>query len=153
MFKINDYVKVKNTNITGKIDRISKISGTTNYRIISGTNKLTVKEELLEPSKENLQSKNTNSYSVSLNDYSKENLDEIMIRHQLKEEAISNLDKFIDKAVCAKKDKVKIIHGKHGGILREAVCEYLKTNPNVSSFKLGDYYEGSYGVTIAYLKK
>ena len=39
MFKINDYVKVKNTNITGTIDRINKIKGETNYRIVTGTNK------------------------------------------------------------------------------------------------------------------
>lgn len=153
MFKINDYVKVKNTNITGTIDRINKIKGETNYRIVTGTNKLTVKEELLEPSKKTQNKRQNNSYKIILNDYSKENLDEIMIRHQLKDEAINNLDKFIDKAVCAKKDKVKIIHGKHGGILRNAVHEYLKTNPYVSSFELGDYYEGSYGVTIAYLKQ
>ena len=79
-------------------------------------------------------------------------IDEIMIRHQTVEEALSNLDKFIDNAICNNVKIVKIIHGKNGGILRKEVHKYLENSPYVKEHRLGGYYEGSYGVTIAFLK-
>ena len=41
---------------------------------------------------------------------------------------------------------------KTGGVLRKAVHEYLDNSPYISSYNFGEYYEGSYGVTIAYIK-
>ena len=79
-------------------------------------------------------------------------LDEIMIRHQTVEEALFNLEKFIDNAICNNVKIVKIIHGKNGGILRREVHKYLDNSPFVKEHRLGGYYEGSYGVTIAFLK-
>lgn len=78
---------------------------------------------------------------------------EIMLRHKLKEEAISELDKYVDQAIVAKLGRVRIIHGRHGGILREAVHEYLKNHPFVKEYYLADYTEGGIGVTIAILGK
>lgn len=76
---------------------------------------------------------------------------EIMLRHKYKEDAIKQLDKYIDQAYLAKLGRVKIIHGRHGGILRNAVHEYLKSNPHVKKYYLADYSEGGIGVTIAIL--
>lgn len=78
---------------------------------------------------------------------------EIMLRHKLKEEAISELDKYIDQAVVAKLGRVRIIHGKHGGVLRNAVHEYLSTHPFVKEYHIADYSEGGLGVTVAVLGK
>ncbi len=78
---------------------------------------------------------------------------EIMLRHKLKETAISELDKYLDQALLAKLGRVKIIHGKHGGILRNAVHEYLTNHPYVKEFHIADYTEGGLGVTIAILGK
>ena len=90
------------------------------------------------------------SISFTLNKSS--NFDtELMLRHQTKDEALDNLDKFIYQALVNKVSIIKIVHGKHGGILRNAVHEYLKESKYVSSFRLGYPHEGSYGVTIAYL--
>lgn len=75
-----------------------------------------------------------------------------MIRHQTVDEALSNLDKFIDNAICNNVKIVKIIHGKNGGILRREVHKYLENSPYVKGHRLGGYYEGSYGVTIAFLR-
>ena len=75
-----------------------------------------------------------------------------MLRHQTVEEALDNLDKFIDNAICNNVKIVKIIHGKQGGKLRHAVHDYLENSPYVKEHRLGGYYEGSYGVTIAFLK-
>ena len=78
---------------------------------------------------------------------------EIMLRHKLKETAISELDKYLDQALLAKLGRVRIIHGKHGGVLRGAVHEYLSSHPYVKEFKIADYTEGGLGVTVAILGK
>ena len=62
----------------------------------------------------------------------KENIsNEIMLRHKFKDEAIAELDKYIDQALVEKLGRIRIIHGRHGGILRNAVHEYLKNHPYV----------------------
>ena len=74
---------------------------------------------------------------------------EIMLRHMTKEEAIYELDGFIDKALTCNIGRIRIIHGRHGGILRKAVHEYLASHPFVKEFSLAPYGEGNIGVTIA----
>ena len=76
---------------------------------------------------------------------------EIMLRHKLKDEAIAELDKYIDQALVAKLGRVRIIHGRHGGVLRDAVHEYLRSHPYVKEFEIAGYGEGGIGVTIAVL--
>ncbi len=78
---------------------------------------------------------------------------EITLRHMHKEPAISDLDKYIDQAILAKLGRVRIIHGRHGGVLREAVHEYLSNHPYVKEFSIADYTEGGLGVTVAILGK
>lgn len=76
---------------------------------------------------------------------------EIMLRHKFKDDAIAELDKYIDQAVIAKLGRIRIIHGRHGGILREAVHEYLRTHPYVKEYYIAGYGEGGIGVTVAIL--
>lgn len=78
---------------------------------------------------------------------------EIMLRHKFKEDALAELDKYIDQAVVAKLGRIRIIHGRHGGILRDAVHDYLKDHPYVKEYYIAGYGEGGIGVTIAILGK
>ena len=78
---------------------------------------------------------------------------EIMLRHKTKLDALEELDRFIDNAIVGNIARVKIIHGKHGGIIRNAVHEYLDKHSSISSYNFGDYHEGGFGVTIAYIKR
>lgn len=145
MYTIGDYVKVTNSNITGKIVNISK-----QYITILANDKIVkLKKEQIEKIKEPTNISKDIKVNVQL---SSPAIDEIMIRHQTVEEALSNLDKFIDNAICNNVKIVKIIHGKNGGILRKEVHKYLENSPYVKEHRLGGYYEGSYGVTIAFLK-
>ena len=77
---------------------------------------------------------------------------EISLRHMHVEEALYELDKYINDALIANLTTIRIVHGKGEGILRKAVHEYLKNNPHVKSYRLGNYGEGDLGVTIAELK-
>lgn len=77
---------------------------------------------------------------------------EIDLRGQTAEEAVLNVDRFIDSALLSGIDQLTIIHGKGTGVLRTAVQQHLKTNPSVKNFRLGTFGEGESGVTIVELK-
>ncbi|MDD2628019.1 MAG: Smr/MutS family protein [Clostridia bacterium] len=85
--------------------------------------------------------------------YSRIDIPEIMLRHKTVDEAIYELDKFIDTCVISGFVRIKIIHGKSGGILRKAVHEYLNNCPVIEKYEIGNYHEGGLGVTIAFINK
>jgi DNA mismatch repair protein MutS2 len=68
------------------------------------------------------------------------------------EEAIYNVDKYLDDAYMAGLIEVTIIHGKGTGILRKAVGDLLKRHSHVKTFRLGEYSEGGSGATVVELK-
>ncbi|MBR6510349.1 MAG: endonuclease MutS2 [Clostridia bacterium] len=68
------------------------------------------------------------------------------------DEAILELDRYIDNALISGLESIRIIHGKGTGILRKSVQSYLRTHKAVKSYRLGTFGEGEAGVTIAELK-
>ncbi len=68
------------------------------------------------------------------------------------EEALYELENFIDKAVTDNLEEIKVIHGVGTGKLRSAISQRLARHKNVESFRLGKYGEGETGVTIIKLK-
>lgn len=77
---------------------------------------------------------------------------EIDLRGQLVDEALGNLEIFIDKCVLNNITEIRIIHGKGTGALRSAVTDMLRHHNNIREFRLGVYGEGENGVTLATLK-
>lgn len=77
---------------------------------------------------------------------------EFDMRGMTVDEGIMELDRYIDGAVLAGIPSVTIIHGKGTGALRKAVHEFLKSNRNIITFRLGVFGEGEAGVTIAEIK-
>jgi DNA mismatch repair protein MutS2 len=67
------------------------------------------------------------------------------------EEALLEVEKFLDHAFVRGRYRVKIIHGQGRGTLRSAIRQALTKHPLVDSFRFGDYGEGDYGVTVVYL--
>ncbi len=70
------------------------------------------------------------------------------LRGQRYDEAMRNVDKYLDDAMLAGLSQAKIIHGKGTGALIKGVSEILKTDKRVASYRFGDDKEGGYGVTI-----
>ncbi len=77
---------------------------------------------------------------------------EINLLGKTVDEAIAELDKYLDDASLAHLSSVRIVHGKGTGALRNGVHNYLKRQKHVKSFRLGAFGEGDAGVTIAELK-
>ena len=67
-------------------------------------------------------------------------------------EAIEETDAFIDRAVLAGLEEVKIVHGVGTGKLRDGIREHLRKHKNVAEFRSGRYGEGEAGVTVVKLK-
>ena len=77
---------------------------------------------------------------------------ELDLRGFLVDDAILEIDAFIDDCIRTGRTEFNIIHGKGTGALRAGVQNYLKTHPRVKSFRIGAYGEGDAGVTIVTLK-
>ncbi len=77
---------------------------------------------------------------------------ELDLRGQRADEALDQLERYLDAAYLARLPFVRIIHGKGTGKLRQAVRESLGGNPHVRSFEPGGVSEGGDGVTVAKLQ-
>jgi len=78
---------------------------------------------------------------------------EIDIRGMGADEAVSLVDRFLDKAFLAGLHRVRIIHGKGTGRLRSRISELLSRDKRIESYRLGDWNEGGSGVTVVELRK
>ena len=67
-------------------------------------------------------------------------------------EGVAEAEAFLDAAVVANLQEVRIVHGYGTGKLRAAVHEMLRRNPRVEAFRLGKYGEGEGGVTVVTLR-
>ena len=77
---------------------------------------------------------------------------EINLLGKTVDEAISELDKYLDDAYIAHLPSVRIVHGKGTGALRKGVHNYLRRQKRVKSYRLGEFGEGDAGVTIVEFK-
>lgn len=77
---------------------------------------------------------------------------EINVIGQTVDEAVVNVDAFIDQAVRSGLSKVWVIHGMGTGRLRAGLHDHFRHHPNIKEFRLGTYGEGESGVTVITLK-
>jgi len=75
-------------------------------------------------------------------------LNEIDLRGKIADDAIIELDQYLDHALNSAWKEVRIIHGKGTGALRSKIHAYLKKKKTIKSFRLGIYGEGDAGVTV-----
>ncbi|RCK77289.1 MAG: Recombination inhibitory protein MutS2 [Ignavibacteriae bacterium] len=146
-FNVGDIVRLKSSNEVGEIIEILKEN---NFNVLFGNYKIKVnKSNLLKAEfneKKNYQQKIKYEFAAD------EIKNEIDIRGLMGDEAIPLLDKFIDKAILKGYNRIDIIHGKGTGALQKKVSQYLKSHPLVKNFRLGEWNEGGYGVTVVELK-
>ncbi|MCI9663802.1 MAG: endonuclease MutS2 [Lachnospiraceae bacterium] len=78
---------------------------------------------------------------------------EINLLGKTVDEALAELDKYLDDAYLSHLSTVRVVHGKGTGALRNAVQSHLKRVKYVKSYRLGEYGEGDAGVTIVTFKE
>ncbi|MCG6209759.1 endonuclease MutS2 [Staphylococcus warneri] len=77
---------------------------------------------------------------------------ELDLRGYRYEDALIELDQYLDQAVLSNFEQVYIIHGKGTGALQKGVQQHLKRHKSVKTFRGGMPSEGGFGVTVASLK-
>jgi DNA mismatch repair protein MutS2 len=144
-FLTGDFVKLRNTETTGKILEINK-----NKAVISvGSLKMQVSLDELTPSKKDkTKPAADSSYSYVAATYANVRLD---IRGERADEAEFRVVKFIDEAYSSGLERIEILHGKGTGALKKTVKEVLKAHDKVKNFYFAAIELGGDGVTIAEL--
>lgn len=145
---VGDEVYVKSFNNTGTINGIKEQKG--EVEVLFGNIKSTVKlSDCFNAKKQAVQSEKP---KVSRSVERSSPKAEINIIGKTVSEGVEEVEKFIDQAVVSNISEIRIIHGMGTGKLKKGVWDYLKTNKNVSEYRLGRYGEGESGVTVVTLK-
>ena len=153
-FKLGESVKVLSLNLTGTVSSLPDAKG--NMWIQMGIlrsqihiSDLEIIEEPMTLTEKQRQRTSTSkmkmgkSLSVS---------PEINLLGKTVDEALAELDKYLDDAYLAHLSPVRIVHGKGTGALRAGIHNYLKRLKYVKSYRLGAFGEGDAGVTIVEFK-
>lgn len=77
---------------------------------------------------------------------------EIDLRGYMVDEALIELDKYLDDAVLSGLESVRIIHGKGTGALRSGIWEFLRRHHHAKDYRSAAFGEGDLGVTVVELK-
>ncbi|MGL4307897.1 MAG: endonuclease MutS2 [Cetobacterium sp.] len=77
---------------------------------------------------------------------------EVDLRGKLVDEAIYELESYMDRAMMSGYNEIYVIHGKGTGALRTGILDYLKNSRYVKSFRAGSFNEGGIGCTVVTLK-
>lgn len=147
--QVGDVVKVLSYGQTGTITK--KLSEH-EYEVQMGIIKVKVNDRDVEKigNKTKAQSKKTvRAISANRRSNAKSELD---LRGQRYDEAMTNLDRYIDSVLLAGLDVVTIIHGIGTGAIRKGVWQYLRSSSHVKSFNYAPANEGGNGATIVHLK-
>ena len=149
-FHLGDSVHVISLNLEGTVRSLPNQKGelTVQMGILQSTVKIS-DVEIIEEKKQSKQQK-TAQYRASVNK-SISIKPEINLLGKTVDDAIMELDKYLDDACLSHLNQVRIVHGKGTGALRKGIHEYLKKQSYVKSFRLGEFGEGDAGVTIVEL--
>ena len=148
--KIGDTVTMKGSNNKGTVKSVSNDTITVQFGIMSmkvSVKDLRLVEEISKPNKP----KSKVSKSV-IGKAEREIRQELDLRGMTVDEALLEVDRYIDGCVMTNVHSFTCIHGKGTGALRAAIHQYLRKHPHVRTFRLGVYGEGESGVTIIELK-
>lgn len=147
--KAGDYVHVKSVKQFGTV--LEGPNAQDEVVVQLGVIRLTVNRDQISPA-QLIEEKPGRQRNQSFLEKAKTFSPELDLRGKYAEDALEILDKYLDDAALAGIERVRIIHGKGTGALRNAVRNHLKNNRYVSSYNDGAREEGGFGVTMITLK-
>ena len=149
-FRLGESVKVHSLNLTGTVSSLPDAKG--NMFVQMGIlrsqvhiSDLSIIEEPMTATER--QRQRTSSGKMKMNKAMTVS-PELNLLGKTVDEAIAELDKYLDDAYLSHLSPVRIVHGKGTGALRAGVHNYLKRQKHVKSYRLGAFGEGDAGVTI-----
>ena len=152
--RVGDSVKVLSLNLKGTVSTLPDAKG--NLFLQMGILRSQVNLRDIEPIDEPVITapnfNRTGSGKIKMAKSSSVGI-ELNLLGKTSDEAISELDKYLDDAYIAHLPSVRIVHGKGTGALRKAVHNYLRRCKIVAEYHLGEFGEGDAGVTIVTFKK
>ena len=148
--KPGDEVKVITLNQNGSVISVDERKKEAVVQI--GIMKMTLPFKSLQKAKADVKTTVTKGTRNIIKSKSGRVKSEVDLRGMNLEEAIMEVDKYLDDACVAGLEYVTIIHGIGTGVLKSGIQEVLKKNKHVKSQRPGQYGEGGAGVTIAILK-
>ena len=149
---LGEEVKVLSLNENGFIQTLPDKNGNVQVKIgilkvNASINDIIRIENVIDKSKEKT-SYSKSTFIKSDKMYS----NQIDVRGYNTEDAIYEIDKFLDDSFIANLNEVTIVHGKGTGILRNNITDFLKKHKLVKSFSFGKLNEGGDGATVVKLK-
>ena len=152
--RVGDSVKVLSLNLKGTVSTLPDAKG--NLFVQMGILRSQVNLRDIEPIDEPVITapnfNRTGSGKIKMAKSSSVGI-ELNLLGKTSDEAISELDNYLDDAYIAHLPSVRIVHGKGTGALRKAVHNYLRRCKIVAEYHLGEFGEGDAGVTIVTFKK
>ena len=148
--KIGDVVEITHLNTRGTVLSLPDAKG--EVQLQAGIMKLKAHLSQLSLIQEPKKKKPVSSVQVNTGAMERTVHMSCDVRGMALDEALAEVDNYLDEAVLAGLNEVTIVHGKGTGILRDGIQRHLKTQGHVKSFRRGVYGEGEDGVTVVQLK-
>ena len=149
---IGDIVKVLSFNLEGKVVSLPNAKGDLTVQMGLMQTQVNKKDiQWLSREKKEEETKNTQSGKIKMSKAMTIRTDINLIGMRV-DEALPELDKYLDDAYLSHLSQVTVIHGRGTGALKEAVHAHLKKLKYVKSYRLGAFGEGDQGVTIVEFK-
>lgn len=153
-FKLGESVRVLSMNLTGTIHSLPDARGNVTVQMGILSSQVHISDlEIIEEQNpfSNSRRKHTGGGKIKMGK-SLTVSPEINLLGKTVDEAVSELDKYLDDAILSHLNSVRVVHGKGTGALRKGIHEYLRRQKHVKSYHLAEYGEGDAGVTIVEFK-
>lgn len=153
-FKLGETVKVLSMNLTGTVQSLPDSRGNITVQMGILRSQVNISDlEIVEESSPYAPRKmsRTSKGKIGMNK-SLTVSPEINLLGKTVDEAVAELDKYLDDALLSHLNTVRVVHGKGTGALRKGIHEYLRRQKHVRSYRLAEFGEGDAGVTIVELK-
>lgn len=152
-FKLGESVKVLSMNLTGTISSLPDSRGNVTVQMGILRSQVNISDlEIIEEANpyapKNM--RRTGSGKIKMSK-SLSVRPEINLLGKTVDEAVAELDKYLDDALLSHLNTVRVVHGKGTGALRKGIHEYLRRQKHVKSYHLAEFGEGDAGVTIVEL--
>lgn len=148
--KVGETVEVLSLNQIGTVSTLPNDKGYLAVQV--GIMKVNVHVSTLRRVASKDMNKSTTKAKTIIGSKTKTIKNEIDLRGKNIEEAILDIDKYLDDSYIASLKEVYLIHGKGTGALRDGIKSYLKGHKHVKSYRSGKYGEGGDGVTVVEIK-